>query len=83
MKLSKVFKSLTRDYVDLLMFLTCVGLFIWYISTGINLSAFIILIAFYLIFVMVRFYVYLDQRNRLYQRLKDHGINADDIMFGS
>ena len=82
MNLQTGIKILLGDIVDLLMFSICIGLFIWYIITGINLSSFTIFIAFYIFFVMVRFYTYANQRNKLYQRLKDHNINADDIMFG-
>ena len=83
MNLQTGIKVLLRDIVDLLMFFACIGLFIWYTITGINLSSFTIFIACYIFFVMVRFYTYANQRNKLYQRLKDHGINADDIMYGS
>ena len=82
MNLQTGIKILLRDVVDLLMFSACIGLFIWYTITGINLSSFIIFIVFYIFFVMVRFYTYANQRNKLYQRLKDNHINADDIMFG-
>ena len=73
-------RCIWHDGVDMLMWLVIIGMFLYHIITGVDVSKFLFVLIFYVYYFMYRKFTFWQDRRKMYEHLKDIGEDADEII---
>lgn len=76
----RLYKCLWRDKVDLLFWLAIIFFFVYSQVKGKDVSGLLVVVIFYLYNAMIRLNHYWQDRAKMFNFLKKHGYNIDDVL---
>jgi len=73
-------RCIWHDIVDMLMWLSIIGLFTYHLVSGEDVSKFLWVMIFYVYYFMYRKFTFWQDRRKMWEHLKESGTDVDSIL---